>query len=531
MSDPLFRRHEPCPECGSKDNVGVWANGNEHCFSLECNYHITGTGNTMQIEQQNKVTTLTKGMLTDIPDRSITEDTCRKYEVTVEGNKHFYPLFDDAGIHVANKIRKVSTKEFYSEGKVASGTLFGQKGFPEGGKYITLCEGEIDALSAYQMLGSKWPVVSVKTGAAGAAKDVANNYDFLTSFDHVVICFDNDDAGNKAAKKVAEILSPKAKIMPLQYKDANDYLLNKVHSKFVEDWWSAKTYTPEGIIAGSEMWSTIMEGITEPAIAYPYDGLQNLTYGIRMGELITITAGAGLGKSQFIKEMVFHVLNNTSNNIGMMFMEESIKRTGLSLMSLHADKPLHLPDVFSTATDKELRASYDNTLGTDRLFFYDHFGSNEIDTIVGRVRYFAKALNCKYVVLDHISILVSDQQHGDERRALDEAMTKLRTAVQELDICLLLVSHLRRPSSAGHEEGAATSLSQLRGSASIGQLSDIVIGLERNGQHEDEKERHTTTVRVIKNRFSGLTGPACRLYYSRHTGRLTELEEEDEEFE
>jgi len=531
MSDPFFTRHEPCPECGSKDNVGVWANGNEHCFSPGCTYHTNGTGEIMQAEQQDKTTSLTKGILSAIPDRSITEDTCRKYEVTIQGNKHFYPLFDDAGTHIANKIRRVDTKDFYSEGKVASSTLFGQKGFSEGGKYITLCEGEIDALSTYQMLGSKWPVVSIKTGAAGAAKDVAKSYDFLTSFDNVVICFDNDDAGNKAAKKVAEVLSPRAKIMPMQYKDANEYLLNKAQDKFVKDWWSAKTYTPEGIIAGSEMWSTIMEGVTEPAIAYPYDGLQNLTYGVRMGELVTITAGAGLGKSQFIKELVYHVLGNTSDNVGMMFMEESVKKAGLSLMSLEANKPLHLPDVFSTATDKELKDSFDNTLGTNRLFFYDHFGSNAIDTIVGRVRYFAKALDCKYVVLDHVSIIVSDQQHGDERRALDEIMTKLRTVVQELNICLLLVSHLRRPSSAGHEEGAATSLSQLRGSASIGQLSDIVIGLERNGQHEDEKERHTTTVRVIKNRFSGLTGPACRLYYSRQTGRMTELEEEGEEFE
>jgi len=531
MSDPLFRRHEPCPECGSRDNVGVWANGNEHCFSPGCTYHISGTGENMQIERQEKTTILTKGIVKDIPDRSITEATCRKYEVTVKGDKHFYPLFDDAGIHIANKVRLVDKKDFYSEGKVSASTLFGQKGFRKGGKYITLCEGEIDALSTYQMLGSKWPVVSVKTGAASAAKDVAKNYDFLTSFDNIIICFDNDDAGHKAAKKVAEVLSPKAKIMPMQYKDANDYLLNKKQKLFVDDWWEAKTYTPDGIIAGSEMWSSIMEGVAEPAIPYPYDGLQSLTYGVRMGELVTITAGAGLGKSQFIKEMVYHILNSTSDNVGMMFMEEAVKRSGLSLMSLHVNKPLHLPDVFASATDADFKSSFENTLGTNRLFFYDHFGSNAIDTIVGRVRYFAKALSCKYVVLDHVSIIVSDQQHGDERRALDEIMTKLRTVVQELDICLLLVSHLRRPSSAGHEEGAATSLSQLRGSASIGQLSDIVIGLERNGQHEDEKERHTTTVRVIKNRFSGLTGPACRLYYSRQTGRLTELEEEGEEFE
>jgi twinkle protein len=92
--------------------------------------------------------------------------------------------------------------------------------------------------------------------------------------------------------------------------------------------------------------------------------------------------------------------------------------------------------------------------------------------------------------------------------------------VEELGIGLILVSHLKRPEGKGHEEGAQTSLSQLRGSGAIAQLSDIVIGLERNQQ--DEKQQHLTCVRVLKNRFSGETGIACYLRYSPETGRLTE---------
>jgi len=317
--------------------------------------------------------------------------------------------------------------------------------------------------------------------------------------------------------------------MNLKYKDANDYLVNNKNKDFVQDWWDAKSYTPEGIVSGQDMWDTIIEGSTEAAINYPFQGLQDLTYGIRMGELVTVTAGSGLGKSQFIRELIYHIFKNTEDNVGMMFMEESVKRSGLAFMSLEANKCLHLPSEFSSVNDEDLKKYFDNTLGTGRLFFYDHFGSNSIDSILNRIRYFAKALNCKYVVLDHISIIVSDQNNADERRALDEIMTKMRTVVQELDIALLIVSHLRRPMSTGHEEGAVTSLSQLRGSASIGQLSDIVIGLERNGQHEDEMQRHTTTVRVIKNRFSGLTGPACKMLYSLSTGRLNEVHEEFEE--
>ena len=136
----------------------------------------------------------------------------------------------------------------------------------------------------------------------------------------------------------------------------------------------------------------------------------------------------------------------------------------------------------------------------------------------------AKALDCKFIVLDHISMIVSSQEIGDERKALDEIMTKLRTLVQETDVALIIVSHLKRPDGKGHEEGAVTSLAQLRGSGSIAQLSDMVLGLERDSQSDDIATRNTTCLRVLKNRFVGMTGPATYLYWDKDTGRLNEVE-------
>jgi len=135
-------------------------------------------------------------------------------------------------------------------------------------------------------------------------------------------------------------------------------------------------------------------------------------------------------------------------------------------------------------------------------------------------------VGCDYVFVDHISIIVSAQSNGDERKAIDEIMTKLRMLVQETGISLVCVSHLKRPENRGHEEGAATSLAQLRGSGAIAQLSDMVLGLERNGQADDATERNTTRVRVLKNRFSGITGKACALLYSHNSGRMVEIDEE-----
>jgi twinkle protein len=259
---------------------------------------------------------------------------------------------------------------------------------------------------------------------------------------------------------------------------------------------------------------------------YPWKGLNEITYGIRFGELVTVTAGSGLGKSQVLREIVWHLIQKTKDNIGLMFLEESVRKTALSLMSLAANAPLHLPD--ASISEEERKRCFDSTLGTGRLYLFDHFGSTSVDNIVNRVRYMAKGMECKYIMLDHVSIIVSAQESGDERKAIDEIMTKLRMLVQETNIALIIVSHLKRPSDKGHEEGAVTSLAQLRGSGSIAQLSDMVIGLERNGQAEDMRVRNTTKVRVLKSRHSGQTGPACNLLYNRETGRMFEIEDEPE---
>ena len=195
-------------------------------------------------------------------------------------------------------------------------------------------------------------------------------------------------------------------------------------------------------------------------------------------------------------------------------------------MSLYANKPLHLPDTIATQEEKD--EAFANTCGSGRLFLFEHFGSTGIDNIINRVRYMAKGLGCGYIFLDHISIVVSAQASGDERKALDEIMTRLRMLVQETGVALIVVSHLKRPDGKGHEEGAATSLAQLRGSGSIAQLSDMVIGLERNGQAEDPLDRNTTHVRVLKNRFSGTTGPGGSLLYTHQTGRMIERKDEDD---
>jgi twinkle protein len=159
----------------------------------------------------------------------------------------------------------------------------------------------------------------------------------------------------------------------------------------------------------------------------------------------------------------------------------------------------------------------------DRLFLYDSFGSIEIDNLLSRLRYLAIGCECEVLFLDHISIAISGLEIEDERKAIDVMMTKLRSLVEETGKTMFIVSHLKRPQGReGHEDGLQVSLSHLRGSAGIAQLSDAVIALERDQQGEASD---VTTVRVLKNRYTGETGVACKVRYDRATGRLHETAE------
>lgn len=535
----FVKTHQPCPSCDSSDALSVNEDGSSFCFACqehtppERKKHMEATTlPTPSKETPVEAIKALAGHYYSLPtpaigSRRISLATCERYGLVSDGTKEvWFPYHNEEGKFCAVKKRSIADKKFFIEGDWKSTTLFGQQCFTKGGKYVTIVEGEYDALAVFQMLGSKWPVVSIKSGAGGALKDCKSQYEWLNSFENIVVCFDSDEPGQQATNQVASLFGSKVKVFkPVEgYKDGCDWLLAGKEKEFIDRWWSAERHMPDGIVAGSSLWEQVSKPLDKAEVSYPFEGLNKLTYGIRKGELVTVTAGSGLGKSQFLREIIWHILCKTQENIGLMFLEESVRKTGLSLMSLAANKPLHLPD--TEVTDEEKKDAFNATLGTDRLFMFDHFGSTNIENIVNRTEEFARAFGCGYIFLDHVSIVVSAQDNGDERKALDRVMTELRTLVQKTGISLIIVSHLKRPDTKGHEEGAATSLAQLRGSGSIAQLSDMVIGLERNGQAEDEKERNTTKVRVLKNRFSGITGPACQLLYSKDSGRMLEIEED-----
>lgn len=523
-----FVKHTSCSSCGSSDARGVYEDGHSFCFSCNTFYPSNVASNRMVSRPRRGLELKLEGTYVEIKDRNIKLETVKKYGVKVkfdsEGtiDRHYYPYYSDNEI-TAYKTRIVKDKDFFTKGNVTGSGLFGQHLFNKG-KYLTITEGELDAMAAYEMLGSRWAVVSIKTGAKGAIRDIKNNFEWVDNFDNVVLAFDQDKAGQESAREVAKLFSPdKVRIMSFDEKDPCDMHIKRKAKGFTQAFWNARPFTPAGIISGVDTWEEVSKEDNRKSRPYPWNCLNEMTYGFRPQELVTITSGSGMGKSLVVRELEHYLLSKTEDKIGILALEESVKTTSLGIMSIQANKPLHLPD--NVSSKDELHSYWMNTVGTGRVYMYDHFGSTNEDDLISKIKYMAKGLDCKWIILDHLSIVVSGMEGENERQLIDRLMTKLRTLVQETGIGMFLVSHLRRPQGdKGHERGAEVSLSQLRGSHAIAQLSDMVLGLERDQQHEDEDVRNTTLVRVIKNRFTGLTGPSCYLYYDKFTGRLEETE-------
>ena len=511
MTESEFIRHEPCSNCGSSDANGIYTDGHTYCFS--CHHYTTGNDTQHTHQMQSNVTY--KGSAQRLQKRNISEKTCEFYKIYRDETHLRFPYYDGSG-RIQGFKTKSKLKEFKYEG-VSTDTLFGQHLFPTSGKRIVITEGELDAASCYEAM-ENWPMVSLPHGAAGAKNDLQKQIPLLQGYQEIVLFFDNDDAGRKATEEAASILpSGKVKIARLEkYKDASDALQANDKDAIRRAIWDAKEYQPDGIVDGK----SLLEAVTTPSPPcdhkYRWSGLQEKTHGIRYGELTTITAGTGQGKSTFCRQLATQLLEENVK-VGYIALEESNRRTALGLMSVAVGKALHLGEHEYTT----LKDAYDSTINGWNLYLYDHFGSLSADTIYSRIEYMALGLDIKVIFLDHLSILLSGLD-GDERRMIDQTMTNLRSLVERTGITLFLVSHLRRTQTdKDHTEGARVSLGQLRGSQAISQLSDTVLALERDQQSEDD----VSILRVLKNRYSGETGVAANLKYDKDTCKFNEIKD------
>lgn len=527
----------PCEKCGSSDARAFYDDGHYYCFVCpEEDAYTPPEGGTRKSRETVSVSPdlIPAGGFGPLRERKITVETCKKYGYSISklnGSKcHVAPYRNHDGDIVAQHIR-LGGKEFPWIGTNSQKKLqlFGQHLFRDNPTKLIITEGEIDAMSVFQVVNSgkpsRWAVVSVGHGAKGAKRSIASNLSWAEGAEEVILMLDNDEEGVAAAKECAAMFRPgKCKIATLPLKDASDMLKAGRGPEIIDAIFGAKEYRPEGIVKLSDIREEIM---TDPVMgmAWFLPSLTEATYGRQYGQLDALGAGTGVGKTDFLTQQINYDLTELREKVGIFFLEQQPAETGRRLAGKLKGRRFHIPSdklpEDERWTSDELREALEELDAFGGLSMYDHFGVAEYERIEEVIRHLYHSEGTRIFYIDHLTALAAQQD--DERKALERIMSQIGGLVKELPIYVLIISHLATPEGKSHEEGGRVAIKHFKGSRSIGFWCHRMFGMERDQQAEDPEVQETTTFRILKDRVTGsATGKTFALGYDHKTGRLYE---------
>lgn len=568
-----FVKHEPCEKCGSSDGKAVYSDGSFYCWvcsavkpsqdyldskSQDKNYKVKSK---IERKEDMEIKPSTKPAITDEENQEIKSNTSTKAkgfrgirdeiyqmfgvrhsfdETTGEVTEQYYPVTQDGQLS-GYKIREVP-KNFRSKGRTgADCELFMQFKFNRGGKYILITEGEVDSLSAYQMLhdynkgrGSDFEtaVVSPTTGAQ-SKKQIAGQYKFLDQFDQIILCYDNDKAGKEAAEEIVKYLPKgKVKIMQMRYKDANDYLETQKQKEFIQDFYNAKAYVPAGVVGSSQLYDRLLDAVNVKKIPLPpfMRKLDDMIGSIELGTIGVLAAGTGAAKTTFTNEMVYYWLFNSPYKVGIVSLELTCGQYAQALLSRHIENKINnikdpeekLKFLAQDKVKEKAEELFKTAEGLDRFMVIDE-RDGSVEVLQDKIEEMIISCDCKVIISDPISDIFDSLTI--EQQA--QFMKWQKSLVKNYNVTFINIAHIRKGSS--NKESASTGSfvpeEAIIGSSTLIKSASWVVMLQRDKYAEDDVVRNTTHITLSKNRSQGVTGKAGSIYYCNQTHRLYDLDE------
>ncbi len=515
-------RTEPCPLCQEEgkdsngDNVQVFDSGVRFCIASH------GTIGKEKVDKENSNVDKVKddipetkskfyeGEYRDIKSRALSKKTCEYYGYMVNAEKqiHIANYYNAAGELAMQQIRTADKKFPICGNKEFNDTLWGAHKFtPHDQVFITITEGQIDTLSIAEAFDCKYPVVSLPNGVRSdnsgnnrAAEVISKNKKYLDGFKYVVLAFDNDGPGNSATKACLKILEPgKVRIARWPQKDANDMLKSGDKAGIRQVVYSAVEYIPEPILTGTQL-MTSLENAVAKTRPWPWDSANKVIRPIRIPSVISVAAKAGIGKTEFVSELMRGVIGD-GGRIGVIALEQTVQ--GVLVRLTDSLTGTTLSDIVNRSfTEEEKEAC---RCVADQLVIYDHvtYGSH-IETIVDNIAYMVKGLNCEMIIFDNLTYSATSIG-GDERRGIDKAMVALKDSTVKYNYTLINVCHFKRDDESDNlslvDGDCAVNIKNIRGSQGIELYSDLVIGLHREKGSDNEKIRNTLQAWILKDRL------------------------------
>lgn len=582
----------PCGCCGSQDNLAIYVKhddeGNEyldgHCFSPSCENSfmteamireqgILEEGFVIPKTKQVTKTAITlaeyKALVarashdTAQPDgsyyRGIKPETAKFYGHLYERNaegwiiREYYPETKATFKGECNTLRGYKTRtlpKIFGTHNVgitgSSNDMGGSHLFPNGGKNVVICAGEIDKLSVAQMLRDyqiqrnqddydRTAVVSVNCGEQSLAKACVAQYDWLEKFETVILLMDNDNAGKAAIADALKVLPEiDVKVMTTSMKDANEMLLAGKHKQFISNYYDSRPVNPDEVKTSKQADDEIELELGRAKIPLPpfmHRLQKHMAGGIPLGYMINLGAITGGGKTTIINEMIYYWLFNSPVKVGILSLELNAGQYQTALLSRHIGYKLQLIEDPKEAVAfvqqphimekrKELR---ETEFGEERYVLLDE-RSGELSAVKSQILKLIKKYSCKLLVIDPIN----DLFEGASLEAQTDFIKFLKTVIKD-GISIFNVCHLTKGKTQTDKEGnrivRKLTEDDFSGVSNLVKSGGCNIAATRDKLAEDPIEQNSTEIEVLKCRWSGNTGYAGSWYYDNITHTIYDKED------
>lgn len=568
--------HTQCPSCASQgrdnscDNLAVYDDDSYHCFS--CGYTkvsedwIKEYGNSIKnkgdvlisnkdlekfqekslSEDELKFIQETTVSRLNVKYRGLDNDVCEdigiRWKVDEAGKplEMYFPAkvkSDGEDKITGYKIRKLP-KDFYSRGYVGKvNGFFGQT--KTVAETLIIVAGEVDLITAIQSLKAvdkyhkSYNVVTSPLGEDSTSEIIKLNYDWVDSHSKIIVALDNDTAGEVAFEKVKAVVSnDKLFKANLRHKDLNDYLKNGDAEKLAQDlYWNATPVKNFGLIGSSSLLDKALEVVKLERIPLPpfLNGLdETFSGGIALQEIVNIVSSVSTGKSVFVNEIVLHWIVNSPYKMLIVSLEDNAGSYGAKIASrIIGNKIMALRTI-----EERTKALQDNREEIEK-YLVDENGDNrfilmedatsDLETMKKAILQAIRAYGCKVILIDPLQSLIGSKPLEEQVKWMEfEEETRRIYGVTYINI-----AHTRKTGSGeqAHSEGGLISEEQIKGSQQIAATATTNIILRRNKVAEDEIERNTTYVDVVKNRTVGITGRnIAKIYYSNEHHTLFDFD-------
>ena len=411
------------------------------------------------------------------------------------------------------KIRRLPKS--FSAYNLKTDELFGMNLFPSGSsKFVTIVEGELDALSAWQMVhkdGMVTPVVSLPSATPSAAL-WANVKGWLDGFQKIVLSIDNDDAGKAVAEKIANLFPNKVFVVDHgQYKDANDFLNNGKANEYRQSWFNAKKWMPDNILStADDLLGLYTDTPNHTFIPTGIEAFDDKAMGLHQGHFTLFKAPTGIGKTELMRMLEWNFLQR-----GVPFatwhLEETKLRSLLGVVSYDLKDNLTRKDLIE---DKEREDDVKNSIKriADTGLYHQFFMKEEAgaEELMNQVRIMKEIYGCKFVMFEPIQDVINSQTEESKEQVLASLAVSLSRIAADLNVGIVSIAHT-------NDDGA------IKYCRMLGQRASVIVRLDRDKEAEDFQDRNTTTLIIEKNRPTAEEGFAGRLLFDPSTFTLEEL--------